>query len=74
MTPYQELVERRGAIIKKLSHIQLPEGNNTRMCWDVGNSLSITGQTVQNYLKGEVKDGYLAEAIYKEFKKLKVTK
>lgn len=75
MTALQEFNKKRSIIISKLSKIELPsDGNATNICWNVGSALQITGPTVKNYLSGEVKDGYLAEAIYSEFKRLKITK
>ena len=38
----------------------------------IGDKLEITDQTVINYLSGRVKDGFLTEAIAKEFKALKL--
>ncbi len=37
----------------------------------VSNVLPITHITVLNYIKGNIKDGYLAEAILAELKKIK---
>lgn len=37
----------------------------------IGSNLEITGQTVINYVNGEGKDGYLKDAILKEFKNFK---
>ena len=38
----------------------------------VADKLGITDQTVINYLSGRTKDGYLTDAIIKEFKSLKI--
>lgn len=66
-----ELNKKRAEIIGKLNRIRLPkDGNATSLCWTVGTALNISGPTVKNYLNGDVKDGYLAEAIYSEFVRL----
>lgn len=70
----EEFDLRHKQIKEKLTSIELPEGTGTNICWAVAGSLKITGQTVKNYLVGNIKDGYLAEAIYKEFKRLKIAK
>lgn len=64
--------KRRSNIIQELRKIQLPtDGSATNLCWAIGTALNVTGVTVKNYIQGEVKDGYLAEAILYEFKRLK---
>jgi hypothetical protein len=37
------------------------------ICNAIGKKLGFSGQTIYNYLQGRIKDGYLAEAICKEF-------
>lgn len=70
----EEFHFRHKQIKEKLTAIDLPEGSGTNTCWAVAGSLGVTGQTVKNYLEGNIKDGFLAEAIYKEFKRLKIAK
>lgn len=70
----EEFETRHKDIKDKLMAIVLPEQTGTSICGGIGYSLNITGQTVKNYLNGDIKDGYLAEAIYKEFKRLKIAK
>jgi hypothetical protein len=67
--------KRRLDIIKKLQSVILPtDGSATLVCWRVGNDLEVSGTTVRNYIQGDVKDGYLAEAIYSEFQRLNLAK
>lgn len=70
----EEFDTRHKEIKAKLMAIELPDTNVTNVLAGIGVSLNITGQTVKNYLNGDIKDGYLAEAIYKEFKRLKIAK
>jgi len=71
MTNYENYVERKSQIRKKLSAIKLDKNSETKQCWVVASNLSVSGTTIKNYLEGRIADGYLAEAIYKEFKKIK---
>lgn len=67
--------EKHNDIKNRLSTIPIPtDGSATTIFWTVGSALNISGTTVKNYLSGEIKDGYLAEAIYNEFRRLKLTK
>lgn len=75
MTVLETFNERREQIKSKLKSIELPtDGSATQLCWNIGTNLNVTGPTVRNYLSGEVKDGYLAEAIYDEFKRIRKIK
>jgi len=74
MTELEAYKIRKDLIKEKLSSIKFPKDSETRYCWSVGASLNVSGVTVKNYIKGDVKDGYLAEAIYTCFKKIKMTK
>ena len=58
-------------IRKKLRTVELPENLNIETCFTIGKTLGKSGNTVRNYLHGNVADGYLAEAIYDECKRLK---
>lgn len=79
MTVLEEMEQKKFSIKNKLMLINksLPKGKETILCWSVGNELNISGQTVKNYLDGTTSgDGFLAEAIIKEFRnqtKKKVT-
>lgn len=74
MNILQEFNKKHDDIKQKLMSIELPDGSGTGISEGVGFALGITGQTVRNHLRGIYKDGYLAEAIYKEFKRLKIAK
>lgn len=75
MTTLETLNKKRTDIKQKLSSIILPQdGTETQLCWNVGTALKVSGPTVKNYINGGIKDGYLAEAIYAEFKRLKYAK
>lgn len=74
LTPLETLKSRRNEICRQLSKVELPKSIGTESCMKVGQILDITGVTVMNYLKGNVRDGYLAEAILKEFKAMKMVK
>lgn len=71
---YETYLNRKEEIRKKLMSIELPVGSETRICWKVAEEFKISGTSVKNYLEGRIADGYLAEAILKEFKKLKIAK
>lgn len=72
MTVLDTFKKRHNEIRKKLMSIELPEdGSATQLCWNVGSNLNVSGPTIKNYLTGEIKDGFLAEAIHGEFKRLK---
>lgn len=70
MTSIEKLENRKDEIRGKLFSIVIPRGQETSICWSIGKNLGITGTTVQNYLRGRIGDGYLAEAIYNEFVKI----
>ena len=74
MNSYEVFKKQKEEIRKKLSTVILDEGQETNLCWRVAGELKVSGTTINNYLKGNVSDGYLAEAIYREFKKLKCVK
>ena len=74
MGTYEFYLKQKEEIKSKLSKVKLAAREETRACWLVGNLLKVSGTTVKNYLDGKISDGYLAEAIYKEFKKLKLIK
>jgi len=75
MTTLEIFNKERADILAKLKTIKLPtDGTATGICWEVGRSLDVTGPTVRNYLSGGIKDGFLATAIYREFKRLKMCK
>jgi predicted transcriptional regulator len=72
MTPKEKLEKRKDEIRGKLFSVQIPRRQETSICWEIGKSLGITGTTIQNYLRGRIGDGYMAEAIYNEFVKHKL--
>lgn len=72
MTPNEKLEKRKDEIRGKLFSVDIPRRQETSMCWEIGSSLGVTGTTVQNYLKGKIADGFMAEAIYDEFVKYKM--
>ena len=75
MTVLETFTDKHKQIKEKLKSIVLPiDGSATQICWNIGTNLNVSGTTVKNYLCGEVKDGYLAEAIYSEFKRIKKLK
>lgn len=74
MNNYEKYLEKKKEINKKLSSVILKPNEETRLCWEVANNLMVSGTTVKNYLDGRVSDGYLGEAIYFEFKRLKCVK
>lgn len=70
----EELLAKHEAIRKKLMSISLPEGKENSLYTGVAYCLNVSPPTIKNYLSGKIGDGYLAEAIYKEFKRLKIAK
>lgn len=74
MTNLEAYKIRKKLIKDKLSTIKFPKESETRYCWIVGAALDVSGVTVKNYINGNVKDGYLAESIFAEFKRLKLVK
>lgn len=70
----EEYNERHKTIRQKLMSVKLPDGKENSICTGVAYCLDVSMQTVKNYLSGKVGDGFLAEAIYKEFKRLKFAK
>jgi predicted transcriptional regulator len=75
MTALELLDKKREEMKEKMKKVVLPTDRTaTRICWAIGENLNITGQTVINYVNGDIKDGYLAESIYNEFKRLKLIK
>ena len=63
--------ERHKKIKVLLSKVEIPDGMATQILWNIGANLGVTGPTVKNYISGNIKDGYLAEAIYNECKRLR---
>jgi hypothetical protein len=70
MNNIEMLEQQREEIRKKLAKVDLSNIKKSSTCWTVGTNLRITGVTVENYLRGRISDGYLAEAIYREFETL----
>lgn len=75
MTALEILEKKREEVKEKMKSVVLPtDGSATRICWAIATDLKITGPTVVNYVNGDIKDFFLAESIYKEFERLKLTK
>ena len=73
LTPHEILNRRRTETFGKLRAIakqKTEKGGITLAYVSVGSKLKITSQTVYNYVQGKGKDGYMAEALIKEFEKL----
>ena len=71
MGNYDLYLKKKDDITKKLKSIKFDKNETTRQLWAIGNALKISGTSVDNYVKGRIKDGYMAEAIYSEYLKLK---
>jgi len=74
MTAKEELRKRHQKAIATLNKVAVPiieKYGLNKSCTDIGRILGVSYQTVVNYVYGRVKDGYLCEAIIKEFKKIK---
>jgi len=74
MTSFELMEIKRNLIKDKLSKVIFPSDKETSMRWAIGQDLGVTGVTIKNYMDGKIKDGYLAEAILNECKRLKLTK
>lgn len=77
MIAFEQYRQRHLDIKKKLneiSQIKIGKGRTMEVCRIVGVSLEVSAPTVHNYISGKISDGYLAEAIYQEFKKMKSPK
>jgi hypothetical protein len=71
MKNYDVYLKKKEDIKKKLKSIKFDRKESTRQMWAIGNALHISGTSVDNYVKGKIKDGYMAEAIYLEYLKMK---
>ncbi len=71
MGNYEMYLKKKEDIQKKLKTIKFDRMEATRQLWTIGNALKISGTSVDNYIKGRIKDGYMAEAIYSEYLKMK---
>lgn len=70
MTTLQELNKRHRDAIRELQEVAIPKTEKdglVKLSKVVGKNLKKSPQTVMNYLRGRGKDGYLTEAITKEF-------
>jgi len=73
MTAKQELKKRHAASVVELQTVALPKIEKDGLkpvCENIGKALGVSYQTVVNYVYGRTKDGFLTNAIAKEFKKL----
>lgn len=71
MGNYEMYLKRKEEMKKKLKSIKFDRRESTRQMWAIGNALKISGTSVDNYVRGRIKDGYMAEAIYSEYLKMK---
>ena len=71
MGNYEMYLKKKEDIKKKLKTIKFDKKQTTKQLWTIGNALNISGTSVDNYIKGRIGDGYMAEAIYSEYLKLK---
>ncbi len=75
MTTKEELEQRHQKAIENLKKVSQPkiQKYNTMPCaYTVAANLGVSYQTVINYISGSAKDGFLTEAMAKEFKNLKL--
>lgn len=73
----EQLIIKRSGIKSKLKSTadkKIGKGQMVIVCAELGKNLNLSGQTVYNYIRGEIKDGYLAEAILKELRLYKPIK
>lgn len=71
---FDNMEEKKLALKKKLASIKFDNGTETNMCWRIATELRISGTTVKNYISGKnIPDGYMGEAIYETYLKLKNT-
>jgi len=74
MTAKEDLKERHNLAAIKLKDTATPVIEKKGLlvsCSAIAKTLGVSYQTVVNYTYGRVKDGFLCEAIAKEFKKIK---
>lgn len=74
MTAKEDLKQRHNLAALKLKDTATPVIEKKGLlvsCSEIAKTLGVSYQTIVNYTYGRVKDGFLAEAITKEFKKLK---
>lgn len=77
MTSLQEYKRDKIRIVKKLNAIsqkKIKKGQSVIVCAHIGKVLEVSGQTVYNYIRGQVNDPLFAIAIYKELQKYKIHK
>jgi hypothetical protein len=77
LSPYQALQKRKSEATKRLQTIALQRTPPTKQSvtyTKIGAELEMTGQSVGNYVAGKGSDGFLIEALIKEFKKLPIVK
>jgi len=77
MTTKEKLESRRFVIKTSIQAVSVNKSAYVgiiKLCADIGKVLGISGQTVYNYTRGNISDGYLADAILIELKKYKPSK
>jgi len=73
MNAETQLKERHEVAVAALKSVAFPKIKKEglkKQCKAVASNLGVSYQTVINYVYGMAKDGFLTEAITKEFKKL----
>jgi hypothetical protein len=75
MTALQDFKTKHTDIKDKINSLAQQKFGNGWMlyaCQLIAKNLASSRQTVYNYITGTIKDGYLADAIYKELKRLTI--
>lgn len=75
MKAKEQLNSRHLEAVEKLKTVALPkmEKHGSKKCCElIGAELGISYPTVENYVYGRAKDGFLTEAITQQFKALKI--
>lgn len=75
MTILEEYNQKHQKAIERLQKVANPKTFKygvVKSCEVVAANLGTSSQTIMNYISGRTKDGYLTEAITKEFKNLKI--
>jgi len=73
MTKNKEIQNRHDAAVKRLKRVAAPKIKKHgffNCALQVGRNLDLSYQTIINYHNGKSKDGYITEAIIKEFQSI----
>lgn len=71
MTSFEIYTQKKTDISEKLNsafHKKLKDKNTMAFCELLATKFKVSKQTIYNYVGGNIKDGYLAEAILLEIK------